>query len=87
MSVSAESLRSSGRYRVIKSEPSVIRPLNLQELRKSLDPMSTYPAPFRPMGANSSSTDCTTSAIGTVIDMTGFDEIVNIDAYNDTVVV
>lgn len=87
MSTSAESLRSSGRYRVIKLEPSVIRPLNLNELRKSLDPMSPYPPPFRPMGANSSSTDCTTSAIGTVIDMTGFDEIVNIDAYNDTVVV
>ena len=87
MSVSAESLRRSGRYRVSRVEPSVIRPVNLKELRESLDPMSPYPPPFRPLGANSSSTDCTTSAIGTVIDMTGFDDIVNIDAYNDTAIV
>jgi hypothetical protein len=39
------------------------------------------------MGANSSSTDCTSATAGTVIDMTAFDEIVNIDAYNDVVVV
>jgi hypothetical protein len=39
------------------------------------------------MGANSSSTDCTSSTAGTVIDMTAFDEIVNIDAYNDIAVV
>lgn len=39
------------------------------------------------MGADSSSTDCTLSAAGTVIDMSGFDDIVNIDAYNDTVTV
>jgi hypothetical protein len=39
------------------------------------------------MGAGSSSTDCTTATAGTVIDTTTFDEIVNIDAYDDTVVV
>ena len=87
MSVTAENLRRSGRFRIQKAEPSVVRPVTLKELREMLDPMSPYPAPFRPMGANSSSTDCTTSAIGTVIDMTRFDDILNIDAYNDTVVV
>jgi FAD/FMN-containing dehydrogenase len=39
------------------------------------------------MGANSSATDCTTSSAGTVIDLTGLNQIKNIDAYGDTVTV
>ena len=87
MSVSAQYLRRSGRYHLRKAEPSVIRPATHKKLREILEPGSPYPAPFRPMGANSASTDCTTSANGTVIDMTRFDDILNIDAYNDTVLV
>ena len=87
MSVSAESLRRSGRYQIRKQGPCVVRPGHLKELREILQPMSPYPAPFRPLGAGSAATDCSTSTAGTVIDMTGFDNIVNIDAYNDVVVV
>ncbi|MDH5501991.1 MAG: FAD-binding oxidoreductase [Gammaproteobacteria bacterium] len=88
MSVTAESLRRSGSYQLRKpTEATVLRPANLPELRKSLSPNSSYARPFRPRGAGSSATDCTTAALGTVIDMTAFDQIVNIDAYNDTVVV
>jgi len=39
------------------------------------------------MGANSASTDCNATSSGTVIDMTGMDKILNVDAYNDTVTV
>lgn len=86
--MSAIALRRSGSFTVRRTvEPSIIRPPHLKKLRDALDPLSKYPPPFRPMGADSSSTDCTLSAAGTVIDMTAFDDIVNIDAYNDTVTV
>lgn len=39
------------------------------------------------MGAGSSSTDCSAATAGTVIDMTGMDQIMNVDAYADTVTV
>ncbi len=39
------------------------------------------------MGAASSATECTTSSAGTVVDMTGLNEIRNIDTYGDTVTV
>lgn len=39
------------------------------------------------MGADSSATECTTSTAGTVVDLTGLDEIRNIDAYGDKVTV
>lgn len=88
MSVTAENLRRSGRFQLRRSvEATVACPASLPELRKCLGPESPYAKPFRPRGAGSSSTDCTTAALGTIIDMSHFDQIVNIDAYNDTVTV
>jgi len=88
MSVSAIRLRETGRIgRRIQPLPATIRPTSLKQLRQCLAHDSAYLPPFRPVGANSSSTDCTSSTAGTVIDMTAFDEIVNIDAYNDIAVV
>lgn len=88
MSAKQLRLRDSGRFaRRAPMTPSVIRPRTLKELRECLVPGSRYLPPFRPMGAGSSSTDCITATAGTVIDMSGFDEIVNIDAYEDTAVV
>ena len=84
MSVRASSLRRSGKYR-FRQQAQRLRPSNLRELSEILDPQSHYPLPFRPLGAGSSSTDCPTATAGTVIDMTRFCEIINIDAYNDTV--
>ncbi|HEX7063320.1 MAG TPA: FAD-binding oxidoreductase [Woeseiaceae bacterium] len=81
-------LRESSRFhRRAVMPPSVIRPRTLKELRECLVPGSPYAPPFRPMGAGSSSTDCIAATAGTVIDMSAFDEIVNIDAYEDTAVV
>jgi L-gulonolactone oxidase len=88
MSVKAVKLRDSGKFRRrTQSAPAVIRPTNIKQLRECLTRGSLCMPPFRPMGANSSSTHCTSATAGTVIDMTAFDEIVNIDAYSDIAVV
>lgn len=88
MSVTAESLRRSGRFLIRRpTEATVVRPAGLPDLRKCLSPASQYSRPFRPRGVGSSSTDCTTAALGTIVDMNAFDQIINIDAYNDTVTV
>ena len=88
MSVKAVRLRETGKIgRRTQPRPCTIRPTSIKQLRQCLEQGSAYLPPFRPMGANSSSTDCTSATAGTVIDMTAFDEIVNIDAYNDTAVV
>jgi len=88
MPAKAASLRRSGKYRFrAPAGPAITRPANLKELLEILGPSSRFTGPFRPMGANSASTDCNASSTGTVIDMTGMDKILNVDAYNDTVTV
>ena len=69
------------------AKPAVVRPTTFQDLQDYLNPSSNYLAPFRPIGAGSSSTDCSTSTAGTVIDMTGLDQITEIDAESETVTV
>lgn len=74
--MSASTLRRSGAYRVRPpARPTVIRPASVKELRACLDPAADYLPPFRPMGAGSSSTDCTSASAGTVVDMSGLDRI------------
>ena len=86
MSANANTLRNSGIFSRRKiAKPTVVRPTTFRDLQEYLDPSSNYLAPFRPMGAGSSSTDCSSSTAGTVIDMSSMDQIVNIDAYADTV--
>lgn len=88
MSAKASTLRSSGLFSSHKSATStVVRPTTFRDIQGYLDPSSNYVAPFRPMGAGSSSTDCSAATAGTVIDMTGMDQIMNVDAYADTVTV
>lgn len=88
MSPKVARLRDSGRIaRRTPVSAAVVRPATLRELRDVLLPDSPYAAPFRPAGALSASTDCTSAMAGTVIDMTAFDQIINIDAYNDIAVV
>lgn len=88
MSVTAASLRKSRRSRVKTAAPfQVVRPRNLAELKQMFEIPGPYSAPFRPMGAGSASTDCNDCSAGTVIDMTAFDDIVDIDAYNHRITV
>ncbi|MFQ6004565.1 MAG: FAD-dependent oxidoreductase [Woeseia sp.] len=86
--MSASALRNSGIFsghKIVK--PTVVRPTTFRDIQDYLDPSSNYLDPFRPMGAGSSSTDCSAASAGTVIDMTGMDRIIKIDAYSDTVTV
>jgi len=67
--------------------PTVLKPVRTTQIRDALSPESKFLPPFRPTGANSSATECTSSIAGTVIDLTHLNEIRNIDAYGDTVTV
>ena len=88
MSANPIHLRRSRRFHLNKlSGPTLIKPVRTGQIRDVLDPDSKYLPPFRPMGANSSATECTASSVGTVIDLTSLTQIKNIDAYSDTVVV
>lgn len=87
MAGNAIKLRDTGNFRRPRPAPATVRPANLKQLRQCLVTGGQYLPPFRPMGANSSATECTAASAGTVVDMTAFDEIVNIDAYSDLVVV
>ncbi|TDJ35971.1 MAG: FAD-binding oxidoreductase [Gammaproteobacteria bacterium] len=88
MSANPIHLRRSSRFRLHRlSGPAIIKPVSSRVIRDALNPDSRFLPPFRPMGANSSATDCTSSSAGTVIDLTGLDQIKNIDAYGDTVTV
>lgn len=88
MSSKVARLRDSGKFaRRAPAKSALARPSNLRDLREMLQPGSPFPAPFRPVGAATASTDCASATVGTVVDMTAFDQIVNIDAYNDVAVV
>ncbi|MDX1403346.1 MAG: FAD-binding oxidoreductase [Woeseiaceae bacterium] len=88
MSANPKDLRRSGRMHLQRQfGPAVLRPLRVNKLREAVSPESKFSPPFRPMGAGSAATECTTASAGTVIDMTGLNEIKNIDAYADTVTV
>ena len=85
MSTNAAQLRRSGKYRSpVQSRPAVVRPTRVAEIQSILSRDSQYPAPFRPMGANISATDCALS-VGTVIYLTGLNRISEIDSVKRTV--
>ena len=87
MSANAKELRRTSRLHLQQVGPTIIRPVRVAGLRDAVVADSRYLPPFRPMGAGIAATECTTSSAGTVIDMTGLNEIKNIDAYADTVTV
>ncbi len=88
MSSNAMHLRRSGRFQSPLSQgPIVLRPARTAEAKNALGPKSHYAAPFRPMGANSSATACTSSPSGTLVDLTGLNKIRNIDTDRHTVTV
>ncbi|MEN7343606.1 MAG: FAD-binding oxidoreductase [Pseudomonadota bacterium] len=53
----------------------VEKPKTLKQVMAIMDPANRYPVPIRPMGANSASTQCTAAVGGTLVDMTGLNEI------------
>jgi FAD/FMN-containing dehydrogenase len=88
MSGNATQLWRSGRYRSPVSQgPVTIRPARVVDIENALGSDSHYSAPFRPVGANSSATGCTSSSSGTLVDMTALNEIRSIDPISQTVIV
>jgi FAD/FMN-containing dehydrogenase len=67
--------------------PTVIRPTRTIELKRALSADSKYASPFRPVGAGSAATDCTTSSVGTVVDLSALNRIINVDPHREVVTV
>ena len=88
MSGNATQLWRSGRYRSPAPQgPTVIRPSRVVDIKNALGPNSHYSAPFRPIGANSSATGCTSSSSGTLVDLTALNKIRSIDPISQTAIV
>lgn len=77
--------RDTGRFVRRPAAVQTLKPANLAELVRCIDPSTKAQTPIRIRGAGSSPTDCNTGSSGTVVDMTGLDRIVRIDALNGTV--
>lgn len=88
MSATPSDLWQRSRFRAPKTSiPFCIKPLRPEAIRDALSPESKYLPPFRPVGADSCSTECASSSVGTVIDMTALDKIRNIDTSAHTATV
>lgn len=82
----ASNLKNTGKYHAQRQRSRTeLRPANLNDLRKCLDPASNTPLPIRPRGAGTASTDCNSSSAGTTLRTTGMDRIVRIDAHDCSV--
>ena len=79
--------RDTGRFVRRPATAKVLRPGNLADLMRYLDPASGAATPIRFRGAGTAATDCNTNESGTIVDMTALDRIVGIDAHNLTVTV
>ena len=77
--------RDTGRFVRRPAKTKTFRPANLADLMRCLDPATKAPVPIRVRGAGTAPTDCNTSSSGSIVDMTGLNRIVHIDAHNQTV--
>jgi FAD/FMN-containing dehydrogenase len=60
----------------VVSHPSIVtRPRNIDDIVTILIDKEKYPSPIRPTGSRHSTTYCTVADGGTVVDMTGFNQI------------
>ena len=64
-----------------------VTPEDPEELKAILGPKSRYRSPFRPRGSGSASTDCNTSTVGTIIDMSAMNRIGEVDVANRSITV
>jgi FAD/FMN-containing dehydrogenase len=67
--------------------PVHLRPSNLNQLRRFLQPESNTPMPIRPQGAGTAATDCNTTTAGSVLHMTELDRVFLVDRNKHTVTV
>lgn len=84
--MSAARLKNTGRYRVrAPAQPAEIPADNIRLLLRTMDRDANIKVPIRPQGAATSSTDCNASPAGTVVQLTGLDQVLKIDPLNYTV--
>jgi L-gulonolactone oxidase len=84
----ATNLRKTGRYQSPKhTGPAHLRPTNLNELKRYLEPDANTVLPIRPMGAGTAATDCNETIAGSILHMSGVDRVIRVDTYNHTVTV
>ena len=84
----ANTLRNTGQFRIAKPiGPKHLRPRNLKELVRFLEPDSRMPLPIRPQGSGTAATDCNTASAGSILHMSGLDRIRRIDTVNNTATV
>ena len=79
--------RDTGRFVRRTAPAKTLKPANLADLMRCLDPANKVPTPIRIRGAGTAATDCNTNTSGSVIDTTGLDRIGTIDNYKHTVTV
>ncbi|GJL74098.1 FAD-binding protein [Nitrosomonas sp.] len=74
--------------KTIVSQPRiVVTPTSVDDLISLLKDTETYPAPIRAIGSNHSTTQCAVANGGTIVDMTAFNKILDINLENHTVTV
>jgi FAD/FMN-containing dehydrogenase len=84
----ATNLRKTGRYKSPKhSGPAHLRPRNLNELRRILEPKSNTALPVRPHGAGTAATDCNQTIAGTILHMDALDRVIRVDTSEHIVTV
>ena len=84
----ATKLRKTGKFSNPKhSGPAHLRPKNLNQLRRFLQPECGTPLPIRPQGAGTAATDCNTTSAGSILQMTQLDRVFLVDRDNHTVTV
>ena len=84
--MTAARLRNTGRFpRPVNSGSTEYTINNIRELIRLMDPAARTAAPIRPAGAGSACTGCNTTPAGSVVSVSGLDNILNIDTYNNTV--
>jgi len=77
--------RDTGRFVRRTAKTKTYVPASLARLMRCLDPATKAATPIRIRGAGSAATDCNSCSGGTIIDMTGLNRIVRIDAYKHTI--
>ncbi|MEM9171631.1 MAG: FAD-binding oxidoreductase [Pseudomonadota bacterium] len=61
-----------------RQHQAIVTPDSKEQLQKYLEPESSLALPIRPMGANSTSTQCNSAVGGTVVDMASLNRITNL---------
>ena len=84
--MTAARLRNTGRFSSPLNNTIGDRHVkNLTELLKVMDPASRTATPIRPQGAGTACTGCNDTQTGTVVRVSGLDDIINIDTFNNTI--